>query len=172
MRLTRPLIARRLNPRRGLRAPLAPEWKSGPFSYLVTALDGLPVAAPLRQLIDAALDSPLLPRRAKLLVFAVVARGLGCQLSEREAANLLAAEGLEAEPLDDILSHLGSPELDPVEALIVPFARETIWYRTAPIQRRARALAERLGDGQFLEVVGIASVGNMLSRLAIVLDLP
>lgn len=172
VRLLRPLIRRRLRSRQGLgqRELLSPELKTGPYSYLVLALDGIPVARSLRQMIDAALDSPVLSRRAKLLVFAVVARGMSSELSERETARLLAKEGLDREQLDEILAHLASPVLDPLESLIVPFARETIWYRTGPIQRKAAALAAEVTDSQFLELVAVAALANMLCRLAVILD--
>jgi hypothetical protein len=61
-----------------------------------------------------------------------------------------------------------APEL---ESEAAPFARDTIWYQPAPIQRRARQLLEKLERPQFLELVGISALANMLCRLdAIVQD--
>ena len=51
-----------------------------------------------------------------------------------------AREGLKEATLAQVLTHLDAPELDPIERLLVPFARETIWYEPAPMQRRARRL--------------------------------
>ena len=174
MRLMRPFAARKLRSmrRRGQRISLTPEEKQGPYSYLVVALDGLPIARMLRNLLDAALDSPILPRRAKLLVFAVVSRGLSCEFSEREAARLLDEEGLGRESLAEVLANLASPALDAMESRIVPFARETIWYQTETIQRRAREMAAGLDPAQFLELVGVAGLANTVSRLGVILDVP
>jgi alkylhydroperoxidase family enzyme len=172
--LVRPLMARRI---RALRKQGRPEWlsdefKRGPYTYLVVALDGLPGARILRGILDEAWASPHLSRRAKALILAVIARGLGCSHSEREAFRLLAAEGLETDEADEILAHLGARGLDPIEARIVPYARETIWCQPALVQRQGRELQEHLSPAQFFEVIGIASLANMLCRLAIVLDEP
>ena len=70
-----------------------------------------------------------------------------------------------------VLTHLDAPELDAVERLLVAFARETIWYEPAPMQRRARALREHLSSAQVLEAIGVAAVANGLCRMgAMVLD--
>ena len=173
VRLLRPFVGRLMRFRQSKGAPdfLEPELDVGPFSYLVRALTGLPLSRSLHQIVDEAWQSPLLSRRVKGLVVAVIARGLGCSLSEQEASRLLAAEGLGATDLQEILTHLASPQLDPVERVIVPFARETIWYRPAPIQRRVRALREVLSGPQFLELIGVVSLANMLCRLDIAVDL-
>jgi AhpD family alkylhydroperoxidase len=172
--LLRPLMARRIRAfrKQGRTEWLSDDLKRGPYTYLMVALDGLPGARILRGILDQAWASPHLSRRAKALIFAVIARGLGCSHSEREAFRLLAAEGLEADEADEILAHLGARGLDPIEARIVPYARETIWYQPALVQRQGRELQEHLSAAQFLEAIGIASLANMLCRLAIVLDAP
>ena len=72
---------------------------------------------------------------------------------------------------DQIFAWRGAPQLDPVERVLVPFARETIWYEPAPLQRRARALQERLTNPQVLEAIGVAAMANGLCRMgAMVLD--
>ena len=169
VRLLRPFVGRMMRSRRSKGAPdfLEPEIARGPFCYLMLALDGLPLSRSLRQFVDEAWQSPLLSRRVKGLVVAVIARGLGCKLSEQEATRLVAEEGLGADALEEILAHLASPRLDPAESVILPFARETIWYRPAPIQRRARAVREVLSGPQFLELLGVVSLANMLCRLDI-----
>lgn len=151
---------------------LGDEHKTGPYTNVVILLDGMAQARILRKVIDSAWASPHLAPRTKALVFAVIARGLESLPAEREARRLLAAEGLGTEQVDEILAHLASPELDPVESLILPYVRETIWYRPAPVQRRGRELREQLGDARFLETVGIAALANMLCRLAISLNEP
>lgn len=173
VRLLRPLLGRALRARfrRGQTERLPPGRNRGPFAYLVAAVDGLPLALSLRELIDDAWDSSILPKRTKALVFAVVARGLGCDLSEREAVRLLAEEGFEADAVGPVLAHLASPQLDPVETVAVPFARETIWYRPAAIQRRARAVHRQLSAAQFLELSGIAGLANGLCRLGFLTEM-
>ncbi len=94
----------------------------------------------LRESLDAAWASTILPQRAMALVFAVMAQGLGSQRSEQEATSLLAPHGLDESQVGDILSHLASPELDPREAAIVPFAVDTIRPRPADVPAVACAL--------------------------------
>ena len=149
---------------------LTDELKRGPFAAAVQGLDGLPAARKLLEILNEGWDSPFLTHRAKALAFAVVARGLGSRACEQEAFRLLAEQGLEPEQVEDILSHLGSPELDAVETTIVRFARETTWYQPAAIQRQARRVHEQLGAAAFLELVGITSLANAIARLALLLD--
>ncbi len=171
VRLLRPLIASRLRSkeRRGQPEFLPPELKTGPFAYVDLELDGLPVARVSRETMEAAWSSPVLSQRAKGLVFAVVARGLDSKRSEQEARRLLAPHGLDDADVDEILSHLASPKLDPIEAAIVPFARETIRYRPADIQRRARKLLEQLSIEQFMEFVGVVGLANGFCRRSLAL---
>jgi AhpD family alkylhydroperoxidase len=172
IRLARPLLAARLRSLRepGERSLLSAEEKIGPFSDIVLALDGLPVARSLRHLIDSAWESTILPRRTKALIFAVIARGLGCQRSEQEARRLLADEGLCQEKSEECLTHLGSSDLSAIENAIAPFARETIRYRTVQIQRRARTLRGELSLDEFVEVVGLVALANLVCRLGVMID--
>jgi alkylhydroperoxidase family enzyme len=167
VRFLRPLLARRLRPRRQRPAPgrLSADQCAGPFAAFVSALDGLPVASRLREVIDVAWRSEVLGRRAKALVLAVVSRGLGSRTAEAEATRLLDAEGMSRPEIDDVLANLAAPALDPVEAALVPFARETTSYRPAQIQRRARALRERLTPAEFVETIGIVALANAICRL-------
>ena len=61
-------------------------------------------------------------------------------------------------------------EIRKAVGMVIPFARETIWYRPAEIQRRARTLLDKLDAAQFVELIGTVSLANAVSRLAIVLD--
>jgi hypothetical protein len=57
--------------------------------------------------------------------------------------------------------------------LLVPFARETIWYEPAMLQRRARSLRDRLSPTQLLEATGVTALANGLCRMnAMVLGTP
>ena len=163
--LVRPFIARRFRLERGTEDRLSPAECAGPFAYLVQELDGLPAARAIRRVLDEAFASPLLSRAAKALVFAVVARGLGCPLSEGEACELLATDGWAAADVEATLSHLDSPRLDRAERALLPVARESIRYEPARIQRRARELRETLAVEPFVEFVGLCALANAVCRL-------
>ena len=172
MRLLRPLMGRLLRSRqvRGRPTPLE-RVPSHPYVALVKAYAGSPIAPALARTLEEMWASPHLTRRCKLLMLAVIARGLGCDVCALEVVDALEAEGLPKSATMQVLTHLDAPELDEVERLLVAFARETIWYEPAPLQRRARALCERLSSAQVLEAIGVAAVANGLCRMgAIVLD--
>jgi AhpD family alkylhydroperoxidase len=170
-RLLRPLIARMIRSARrpGHPEPLPEALTNGPFAYVGRALDGLPVATIQCRTLDEAWESEILSRRLKGLVFAIVARGLGSKRVETEATQLLAADGMDPAQTADVLAHLGSPELDPIEAAVVPFARETVRYRPEDIQRRAGELRGMLSEEEFLELVGIVALANATGRLSLML---
>ncbi len=151
-------------------AILPEELKTGPFSGVVLALDGIIQASVLRKILDDAWASPHLGRRTKALIFAVIAHGLGSAGAEREARRLLSEEELAAAHVDEILAHLTSPALDDAENEILPYVRETLWYQPAAVQRRGRTLRSKLTNAQFLETVGIAALANMVCRLSLALD--
>jgi AhpD family alkylhydroperoxidase len=172
MRLLRPLIGRRLRRgvQRGVDRPLAPDENTGPWAYLIAAIAPLPYARVFRGAIDDFWASPVLGRRVKALVAAVIARGLGAGRAERESRELLVAEGLEEKDLEEILAHLGSPDLDPAEAVALPFARDTIRSQGATLQRRARIAREQLSPEQFVELIGVTSIANASARLDFLVD--
>jgi AhpD family alkylhydroperoxidase len=172
VRLLRPLINRMLRRSRyrGRPTPLE-RVPSSPYAGLVQAYAGSPIATALARTLEDMWASPHLTRRCKLLMVAVVARGLGCDACAPEMGEALQREGVTEATLTQVLTHLDAPELDPVERLLVPFARETIWYEPAPMQRRTRALRERLSGPQLIEAIGVASLANGLCRMgAMVLD--
>jgi AhpD family alkylhydroperoxidase len=174
MRLLRPLINRILeNHRSRGRATPLDRVPSSPYARLVTAYAGSPIAPALDRTLEEMWASPHLTRRCKLLMFAVVARGLSCEVCALEVSEAVRREGLTEAALAQVLTHLDAPELDPVERLLVPFARETIWYEPAQVQRRARDLRDRLTGPQLLEAIGVAALANGLCRMgAMVLDHP
>jgi AhpD family alkylhydroperoxidase len=174
MRLLRPLLGRIIKNHRyrGRPTPLH-SVPSHPYARLVKAYAGSPIAPILGRTLEEMWTSSHLTRRCKLLLLAVVARGLGCEVCALDVGEALQAEGLNAATLTQILTHLDASELEPVERLLVPFARETIWYEPALVQRRARALRDRLAGPQLLEAIGVAALANGLCRMgAMVLDYP
>ena len=174
LRLLRPLINRILQNHRsrGRPTPLH-RVPSYPYAHLVEVYAGSPIAPALGRTIDEMWASPHLTRRCKLLMLAVVARGLACEVCALEVGEALQRDGLKKAVLAQVLTHLDAPELDPVERLLVPFARETIWYEPAQVQRRARALRDHLTGPQLLEGIAVAALANGLCRMgAMVLDHP
>ena len=166
-RFVRPIAARMM---RGRHMPSQATSVAGPCEEVLAALGDAPAAATLRTTIDEALASPILPRRTKLLMLGVVGRALGCARSEIEAREALAGEGLASADIDAILTNLGSPLLDRRDALLVPFARETVRYQNRPIQQRVRELADALSLDEVIEAVGVAALANVVARLSILLD--
>jgi len=174
VRLLRPLIALMIRRTRSQgRAMPLDSGLSYPYAGLVESFAGSPIAPALAKALAEMWASPVLTRRCKLLIFAVIAHGLSCSACASEAARALLKEGFSEEALTSVLTHLDSPELNAVERLLVPFARETIWYEPAPLQRRARVVRDQLTPTQFLEAIGVVSLANGLCRLgAIVADHP
>ncbi len=58
--------------------------------------------------------------------------------------------------------------LDPTEKVAVPFARETVRYEPARIQQLGRDAMQTLSREEFVELVAVASVANMICRLGII----
>lgn len=170
VRVFRPLIAQILRRRAAHAIVLSPEQRQGPFAEFVNAFDGLPAAPRLRSVLDQAWRSPALPARVKAFVFAVVARGIACVPAEREAVRLLLAEGMTSEQIEPALAHLAGPDLDPLEQSAVALARESIWYRPAPLQRLARSISTQLTRLQFVELVGATALANAVCRLSVALE--
>jgi len=98
---------------------LQPGDAAGPFERVVQGLDGLPIAFELRQLLDAIWEPETLSPRCVSLIFAVIARALGCSVSEEEARALVAKEGLSIDDINGTLTHLASPALDSTERILV-----------------------------------------------------
>ena len=166
VRLLRPLVARQFRAKR-LPAAALPAPNAPPFAALIARLEGSPTAHALRHMLDDALASPVLPRRTKLLMFAVVGRALASDHVIEEAERALAADGLSPDDVEDVVANLGSERLDERERLLVPFARETVRYRSLAIQQRTRDLSARLGIDELIEAVGVASLANSVGRLAV-----
>jgi uncharacterized peroxidase-related enzyme len=167
-RAMRPMMAWRMRPKPRRPEPVARN--EGPGAALVAALGDSPSAGLLRRMLDDAWDSPVLPRRTKALMFAVIAKALECMRCEEEARGELVAAGLDAATIDGVLANLGSPALDAREALLVPFGRETVRYQTQSIQRRVREVTAGMSPAETIEVVAVAALANAICRLSVLLD--
>ena len=172
MRAIRPFVAGRMNRtvrRRAQPLALPADLRTGPCAGAINALDGLPIAPVLRHTIDAMWASTGLFRRSRAFVCATIARALRCAASEAEAVEVLTDEGVEPATVHGMLAHLDAPGLTDAERVLVRFARETVWYEPAPLQRRAGEVRARLGEREFVEAIATASVANMLCRLRLAL---
>lgn len=78
---------------------------------------------------------------------------------------MLAEAGVARRTSEAALDHLRAPELEETENVLLAFARDTIWYQPAGIQRRARAVRDRLTRPEFVEAVGVCALANALGRL-------
>jgi AhpD family alkylhydroperoxidase len=170
MRLLRPLLDRMTRSHRWRGSPTtavapAPDL---PYARLVSAYAGSPIGPALARTIDEMWASPHLSRRAKLLMFGVVSRGLPCDVCELEITRALQLEGLDAPGVARLLTHLDGPELEPTERLLMAYARETLWYQPAALQRHTRALQPHLSTEQLVEAVGVAALANGVCRMAAV----
>lgn len=170
MRLLRPLIDRimRGHRSRGNATPVVTPVPGLPYAPLVAAFAGSPIAPALARTMDEMWASPHLSRRAKLLMFGVISRGLPCEVCELEVSRALQREGLDAEAVSRLLAHLDGPELEPIERLLMSFARETLWYQPALLQRHTRVLRDHLSAEQLVEAIGVAALANGVCRMAAV----
>ncbi len=99
-------------------------------------------------------------------MFGVIARGLGDAAALSEARAMLAQAGVDTVTSARALDHLGAPGLTDSENLLLGFARDTLWYQPAAIQRRARAVRDRLARPEFIEALGVCSLANAVCRLS------
>lgn len=167
VRLMRPLISRTLAAHAGKGEPASGAAPGeGPHAIVIEAFRGSPIAPALAQALAEAWGSPILTRRCKALLFAVVAQALQCRFSAAAIGPVLRAEGLAPGEIEQVLSHLDSPALTPAERSLLGFARETVWYQPAQIQRRARSLRGKLSDEELTEAIGVLAFANALCRLA------
>src|SRR5262245_36382925 len=115
IRLLRPLIGRIMRSHRVAgRATAMDRPPSPPYTRLLKAYDGSPIAPTLGRTLDDMWASPHLTRRCKLLMLAVIARGLTCEACAAEVGAALRSEGLDAGAVTRILIQLDGPELEPV----------------------------------------------------------
>ena len=124
----------------------------------------------MKAALDSAFASGQLSRSVKALMFGVVARAFECRHTEAGARDILWHEGLSDAEIDSALAMLRCDRLPPAESELLAWARDTVRYEPGPIQRASRALCARIGEGPFLEAVGIAALANTTVRLATLLE--
>ena len=100
-------------------------------------------------------------RRVKALIFAVIARGLGCPACEAEASEALRAEGWTDPEVQHVLTHLTSNKLRRLRARkVLSFARRPFAIRPGDCKSSRQAFAKGLKREVLLEVVGWVSYAN------------
>ncbi|MDM0029464.1 carboxymuconolactone decarboxylase family protein [Variovorax saccharolyticus] len=171
LQLALPLM-KKFGPRRPVQAaPDRAALAAGPFGMVAAPLAGLRAGAVMKAALDGAFESGRLSRSAKLLMFAVVARTLGCPHCEADANRLLAEEGLRPAEIESAIATLHCPRLAQREAGLLAWARDTVYYEPSSIQQKTRALGAELGDADaLLEAIGVASLANGTVRLAMLLE--
>jgi AhpD family alkylhydroperoxidase len=169
VRLIRPALgfALRLTTRRGEPTPFSTAERQGPFARIVNGFDGLPLGRSLRKILDEAWNFDGVPRRTKALITAVIAHGLGDDMVQAEARALALENGVGAEDFAGALAHFSADGLFAKEKIALEFARDTIWYAPAPMQRRTRAFREHFDIEELLDLVGFASLANLIARLGV-----
>lgn len=146
-----------------------PAGSIGPGAGIVRALEGSPAGAALATILHGGWNSTITSKRVKALIFAVVARGLGCQACESEATEVLRAEGWTDPEIKHVLTYLTSNKLDPFERKVLSFARETVRYQTRRLQELAQGFAKGLERELVLEIIGLVSYANGVARMSILL---
>jgi alkylhydroperoxidase family enzyme len=169
-RLLGPLIARKIRPRGWSGEQPINEYR-GPFSNVIKALNGIPAAAIFQKGLEGAFSSRVLSTELKVLMFAVVARSLGCEFCHGATYSMAMDMGFTEHEFEDALSTLTSPRLNKQEQMILTWTRETIHYQTGPMQKRMRELAQDIDDDEILlEAIGVAALANSMVRLAVLLE--
>jgi alkylhydroperoxidase family enzyme len=168
-RILRPLIARKIRSHALSKVdPAAVETKS--FTSIVRELSGLPAAELLNEALEGVFSSTVLTTEVKILMFAVVARSLGCSFCQAETRNMFTAQGFMEEEFDVCLSSLTSPRLSAQEGKILAWTRQTVHFKTGTIQKQTRALARELDEVVLLEAIGVAALANSIVRLAMLME--
>jgi alkylhydroperoxidase family enzyme len=146
-----------------------PTGSIGPGAGIVRALEGSPAGTALATILHGGWNSTITSKRVKALIFAVVARGLGCQACEAEATEFLRTEGWTEPEIKHVLTYLTSNKLDPFERKVLSFARETVRYQTRRLQELAQDFAKGLERELVLEIIGLVSYANGVARMGVLL---
>jgi len=139
------------------------------FPGVVQSLKGIPGASLLNAAMKGALESTILSRELKVLMFAVVARALECQFCLSESRTMANDLGIKEIEFEKALQTLSSPRLSNTESKIFAWTRETVHFENGDIQRRIKILAEDVDDLMLLEAIGVAALANTIVRLAVLL---
>jgi hypothetical protein len=90
----------------------------GPYHQLLEHLGDSDVAQVISEAVRGVFEKSKLPHRTSLLMFAIVARTLSCDICENAAFTHLQADGLLLRSIEDVLTHLAGDELSEIEAAL------------------------------------------------------
>ena len=168
-KLLRPLIVRKLRPA-GWRSNRPQGEYIGPFPDIFKELEDIPAAAVFQEGLEGAFSSKVLSSELKVMMFAVVARSLGCSYCKRITYQMALDLGFSDEEFESFLSTLTSPRINNKEQKILAWTRETVNYQTELMQKRLKTLAKEVDDNVLLEAIGVASLANSIVRLGVLLE--
>jgi hypothetical protein len=139
----------------------------GPLAEWVRHLRGTPVGTVVQDLVHRWLDEARpLSIRAKLLMLAVVARGVAADRLEAHLRSRLREQfGLSSDAFDAAVDHLGGTAVEEHEASLLRMARASIRYDFGPIKRVAWECTQPLDRAGTLEAVASVSLANAIARL-------
>ncbi len=167
-KLLRPLIARKTRPRRvtatnvNVTVPY--------FDEVIRQLGKTVVAEWANNTVNECFSSDIIEGKTKLLMFATVARLLGCEYCEEQSCRALEARGLERTDTKRILETLNDGETDSTDSRLIEWARDTVWYEPAVIQSRTRELRDGIQDDRIvIEAIATAALANSIVRLAMLM---
>ncbi len=166
-KILRPFIARRI--RKSLWQYEMLEGDLSEYSGFVKVLAGLPAAKAFNDTFQGAIQSDVLSKELKVLMFAVVARTLQCPYCENETLNMALNVGFSESEFEDAVYALKSNKLSSTEEKLLAWTRETIHFQTGPIQESVRKLAMEVDEVMLLEAIGIAALANAAVRLAVLI---
>jgi len=155
-------------------SPNAPRMDAeGLLAPWVNTVRGTPVGRALRRVTArwrSAEDA--LSQRTKLLMLAVVARGVSAlELEETLCSALREQHGLSNDAYDEAVDHLGGPAVDEQTGALLRLSRASIRYDFGPIKRIARDCTRALDRRGILEAIASISLANALARLELLFPL-
>ena len=83
---------------------------------------------------------------------------------------LMGGRNVYPAEIESALLTLRSSRLSQRDALLLPWVRNTVYYRTAMVQKQTATLAAEIGDAAILEAIGVAALANATVRLAMLLE--
>ena len=149
--------------------PSGGSWENHPFATILKPLESLHAASVVAKALDNCFSSGGLPTRTKALIYSVVARTLECDPCQTQMRHRLEEDGMAKEEVEQCLTSLTLPDLEPFEEKILDWTRNTVHYQPGMIQKRTRILAKEIGEEKAMEAIGVASLANSIVRIATLL---
>ena len=148
-------------------SPLRRDDVDGPFAPWTKRLAGTNVGHHVHEIVNQwRRDESALSLRAKLLILAVVARGLHCGELETRATDLLVGRcGMARRDVESAVSNLRGTAVDDRDAALLRLARESIRYEAGRIQTTVRERTQSLSRAETIDAVATLGLTNALARL-------